>query len=225
MSAFPRVSVAIIAVHAAVFAVELARGALDPPGALVGLGALERAAVRQGEYWRLLSGTFLHGSFDHLIGNAIALYILGIAAEHAFGRPQFLALYVATALAGSLASVAWHPVGVPAVGASGAIFGLMGACIFVVFRHSARLYVRDKRIGIVIAAWAVYSTIMGLLTPFVDNLAHVGGLLCGAALAWVLRPALLDRGAPLPRWAWASYGASCLALAATAYFWIPRLVG
>ena len=75
-----------------------------------------------GEYWRLMSATLLHGSLDHLVGNAIALFILGMVCEHAFGRGQFVVLYVASGLAGSLVSLMTSPG--PSVGASGAISGV-----------------------------------------------------------------------------------------------------
>src|SRR5439155_11436932 len=95
-----------------------------------GRGARARARGR-GEYWRLMSATLLHGSLDHLVGNAIALFILGMVCEHAFGRGQLVVLYVASGLTGSLASLMTSPG--PSVGASGAIFGLQSAAI-VLFR-------------------------------------------------------------------------------------------
>ncbi len=196
MPVVPRVTVLLIAIQAAMFALEIAAGALEDNAAIIRLGAQESAAARSGEVWRFWSATMLHGSFDHYIGNAIALFITGMACEHAFGRLQFVFLYFVSALAGSALSMMNLPAGMPAVGASGAIFGLMGAIIAMMVRHRARLFVRDKRVAWVIAFWAGYSIVLGFMTPFVDNLAHIGGFMGGAVLGGLLRPAVLEPGGP-----------------------------
>src|SRR5918996_4700068 len=172
MRRLPPFTLAMIGVLAAIFVAEAARGALASRAAIVAAGALARERVAAGEYWRLLSATFLHGSADHLVGNAIALYILGMVCEHAFGRGQFVLLYVASALGGSLVSLLTSPG--PSVGASGAIFGLQAAAIVLFRAHRDRLLVRDRRIGVVLIVWAIYAIAQGVLTPYVDNGAHVG---------------------------------------------------
>ncbi|MGH7314404.1 MAG: rhomboid family intramembrane serine protease [Candidatus Rokuibacteriota bacterium] len=183
-------TLALIGLLALIFIAEVAAGALASPAAIVAAGALEVSAVAAGQYWRLLSATFLHGGVDHLVGNLIALYILGLLCEHAFGRQQFLVLYVLSGLAGSLLSVLASPG--PAVGASGAIFGLQGAAIVLVRRHRERLLLRDRRIAVVLAVWAAYTIAVGFLTPYVDNAAHIGGGLAGALLAYRLHPVILS---------------------------------
>jgi rhomboid protease GluP len=140
----------------------------------------------------------LHGSLDHFLGNAVALYITGMACEHAFGRLQFVFLYFGAALAGSALSLTGLEPGMPAVGASGAIFGLMGAVVAMMGRHRARLFVRDKRIGWVVLFWAAWTVLLGFMTPYVDNLAHIGGFAGGAVIGWFLRPAVLEAGRPSP---------------------------
>jgi rhomboid protease GluP len=190
----------------------------------VAAGALEASAVAAGQYWRLLSATFLHGGLDHLVGNLIALYILGLLCERAFGRHQFFVLYVLSGLAGSLLSVLGNPG--PSVGASGAIFGLQGAAIVLVRRHRERLLLRDRRIGVVLAVWAVYAVVTGLLTPYVDNAAHIGGALGGALLAYRLYPVVLEpmsseQAARVRRWLWAV----AALLAYTALGWLLAAVG
>ena len=189
----PPVTLATIAVLALVFLAEVAQGALASRRGIVAAGALVRERVAAGEYWRLLSATFLHGGVDHLVGNAIALYILGMVCEHAFGRSQFVLLYVVSALAGSLVSALTSPG--PSVGASGAIFGLQGAAIVLFRSHRDRLLLRDRRVGVVLAVWAIYTIVGGLMTPLIDNGAHVGGALGGALVARRLHPVVL---APLP---------------------------
>src|SRR5262245_31535525 len=101
----PPVTLAIIAVLAVVFLAEVARGALGSPRALVAFGALSRPEVFAGQYWRLESATWLHGGLNHLVSNAIALYILGMIVEHAFGRAQYVILYVVSGVGGSVLSL------------------------------------------------------------------------------------------------------------------------
>src|SRR5262249_31902336 len=101
----PPVTLAIIVVLGVVFFVETAWRATDSGPALVAFGALSRPEVFAGQYWRLESATWLHGGRDHLISNAIALFILGMICEHAFGRAQFFVLYVLSGLGGSFLSL------------------------------------------------------------------------------------------------------------------------
>lgn len=214
----PPVTLALIAVLALVFAGEVTVGALDGRDAIVAAGALERSAVAAGEYWRLLTAAFLHGGVDHLVSNAVALFILGMVCEHAFGRSQFVILYVTSALGGSLLSLVLSPG--PSVGASGAIFGLQGAAIVLFRRHRDRLLIRDRRIGLVLLAWGLYSIVGGLFAPYIDNGAHLGGVVTGALVARRLHPTVLD---PLPpeRWPalrnWLAVYAALLAYAAVAW--------
>ena len=189
MRRFPPMTVAIVIVLAVVFLI-----GPDPIEYPIEAGALLRDQVVEGEYWRLLSATVLHVTPDHLVGNAIALFILGMVCEHAFGTRQFVVLYVASALAGSLVSVLVSAG--PSVGASGAIFGLQGAAIVLFYRHRRDLLVRDKRIGFVLLAWAILSVTGGLVTPYIDNGAHIGGALAGALLARVFHPVVLSQPAP-----------------------------
>jgi rhomboid protease GluP len=76
------------------------------------------------------------------------------------------------------------------VGASGAIFGLMGAVIVVLYRYRSVYEVRDGRIGIVLAAWAAFTILAGLVDPMIDNAAHLGGLVGGMLTGWLVRPRL-----------------------------------
>ena len=126
-----------------------------------------------------------------MISNCVALYVLGVASEHAFGTMRTGALYFVTGLGAALASMGWSPG--PSVGASGAVFGLMGAVIVFFGRHRERILLRDRRIGGVLAGRAAYTLLIGLLTPYVDNMAHPGGLVPGAAAGWVTRSVVLER--------------------------------
>lgn len=189
MPVVPVVSIAIGLACVAAFMAEIAMKALTDIDELVRLGALESSHVFEGEYWRMLSCTFLHGGVDHILGNMMMLYVLGMACEHAFGRAQFLFLYVAAGIAGAAFSLMG---GLPSVGASGAIFGLAGALIVLFARNRQRLHLRDRRIGGVLGFWAIYQLALGLFNPAVDNHAHLGGLIGGMAVGLILKPAIVE---------------------------------
>jgi len=186
MSYWPPATLALIVTLVGIFIWQTASGYVHSAAGIVDAGALVRSRVLAGEYWRMLSATLLHGSSDHLFGNCVALYILGLAGEHALGSWRLLLLYVASGLAGSVASVLTGPG--PSVGASGAICGLMGGVVLILYRYRRVYHIRDKEIGFVLAGWAAYTILMGALDPRIDNWAHLGGLLCGALIGLAIRP-------------------------------------
>ena len=186
MSYWPPATLALIVTLVGIFIWQTASGYVHSAAGIVDAGALVRSRVLAGEYWRMLSATLLHGSSDHLFGNCVALYILGLAGEHALGSWRLLLLYVASGLAGSVASVLTGPG--PSVGASGAICGLMGGVVLILYRYRRVYHIRDKEIGFVLAGWAAYTILMGALDPHIDNWAHLGGLLCGALIGLAIRP-------------------------------------
>jgi rhomboid protease GluP len=194
MSRVPPVTLATLALLAVIFVAEVRMGALGSRESIIAMGALARERVAAGEYWRLLTAPWLHGGTEHLIGNGIALYILGMVSEAAFGPAQFAVLYVLSGLAGSIVSVLVSAG--PSVGASGAIFGLQGAAIVLLRRERERLLVRDRRVGFVLLIWAIYTIAGGLTDRFIDNGAHIGGALGGALIASRLHPVVLSPLAP-----------------------------
>ena len=184
ISVAPAASLALIATLVVVFALELAWGALVDQASIVRFGAMQRARVLQGEVWRLLSACFLHGGIDHLAGNCLALYVLGVASEHAWGAARTLGLFLFAGATGFCLSGAWSEGA--SVGASGAIFGLQAALVVFFWRYRDQVHLRDKRIGSALLMWGLYQIGVGALTPFVDNAAHVGGAVGGAAAGLVL---------------------------------------
>ena len=168
------------------FAWQCGSGGLESAAGLVASGAVVRDRLMLGEFWRLATALFLHGGIDHLIGNVMALFVLGMACEHAFGWLKMAAIYLLAGVAGGLASTVINPV--PTVGASGAIFGLMGCLVAVLAKLRGTVQVRDGRIGTVVGLWAAYQMALGFADPLVANFAHIGGFVTGALLGLLIPP-------------------------------------
>ena len=152
---------------------------------LVFMGAMYSPAVSAGELWRLVSCLFLHGDGTHIVLNSIALYGLGRLCESVYGPVRFLWLFLVAGVAGSTLSFLGG--NTASVGASGSVFGLMGACI--VFGYRYRL-VLPPHIGDLfrrrLLPWVGLNLLIGAVIPFIDNLGHVGGLVGGAGFALVV---------------------------------------
>lgn len=146
-----------------------------------------------GQWWRLVSSMFLHGSIWHLGFNMLALWQVGRLAERIFGSTRFVALYFLAGISGSLASVLWNP-HVNSVGASGAIFGIIGGLLAFLGRPNSGVpptVVSELRSSLL--PFLLFSLWMGFVYPHTDNAAHIGGLLGG----W-LAGHLLARSIHLP---------------------------
>jgi membrane associated rhomboid family serine protease len=132
-----------------------------------------------GEPWRLFTSMFLHGSLVHLLFNMVALWQVGGLVERIFGSLRFAGLYVLSGLAGSLASVLWNP-HVNSVGASGAIFGIIGGLLAFIGRPSSGVpptVVQNLRGSIL--PFLLFNIAAGFAYPHTDNAAHIGGLAGG----------------------------------------------
>jgi rhomboid protease GluP len=142
-----------------------------------------------GQPWRLWTSTYVHGFIWHIAGNMWCLWNLGALTERILGRWRFLAIYTACGIAGSIASLMWHPAGL-SVGASGAILGLAGVLISVIYL--VKLPFPQEALQAIKRSLVQFTalTLMLGFIPIVDNSAHVGGLLAGliigAMLAFVL---------------------------------------
>ncbi|MFH1726570.1 MAG: rhomboid family intramembrane serine protease [Elusimicrobiota bacterium] len=187
MSVFPKFTASLILANVLVFVWEVLRGALWSQKVMIASGAMFRPALLSGEYWRLFTPMFLHADWGHLVGNCLALYILGIAAEHAFGPALMAGIYVFAGLTCFMASAAVHE-RVVAVGASGAIFGLLAGVIVYMVLHRDVLVMRSRRLGVVLAVWSIYMIGQGFRVPYVDNAGHIGGFLGGLVCTWWMRP-------------------------------------
>jgi len=181
----------IIGLNVAVYAAMTLRGVSPTTPTVDQLqrwGADYGPLVFAGQWWRLLTNVFVHIGIVHLALNMWALWNVGALAERIYGRAIYLYLYVFSGIAGSLASLAWHP-NVTGAGASGAIFGVAGALI-ITFHwgdlQAPRETVRPILRSLVI--FAAYNLFYGAIKTGIDNSAHLGGfaggILIAAALNW-----------------------------------------
>jgi membrane associated rhomboid family serine protease len=148
--------------------------------------ALIKQLVAEGELWRLWTVTLVHGGVLHLAFNMWALWIAGPFVEQLYGRGRFLLFYLVFALGGSLASFWANPV--PAVGASGAIFGLFGLLLAVERVHRPAVNRGARQFLAQIGPLIVINLIFGAIVPNIDNAAHIGGLVAGLWLGFLFGP-------------------------------------
>lgn len=167
----PKVTRAILITCVSIFALSLIFGSFA-----ISFGMIP-AAIAQGEWWRLFTSTLLHGSILHLLFNMYALYWLGPQLERSLGHMRFAALYVLSALGGSVASYWFSELNTVSVGASGAIFGLITATIVIGREMRTDVSQLVVLLGI--------NVVIGFLQPGIDWRAHFGGAVTGAAVAFI----------------------------------------
>jgi membrane associated rhomboid family serine protease len=167
----------LIGVNVGVYLLELALGAgiNANSGWIYEHGVLFGPVVADGDWWRLITAAFLHYGPVHLGLNMLVLWFIGPALEEYLGPPKYLLLYLVSGLAGSAGALIWSPNALT-VGASGAIWGLMGAAVVL---EARRIYVfGGQAMGLV-----VFNLIFTLLIPGVSIGGHIGGGLGGAVAA------------------------------------------
>lgn len=148
-------------------------------GEVVGTLALSPSLIDAGEWWRLLSPILVHGSPLHLFLNMYILFLYGPNVEQAFGSVRFVLMFLLSGLMGSAFSYAFPPDN-PSVGASGAIFGVVGILVVYLFKRRRAQFISHYLRGMTF--FIVANLIFGFLFPGIDNFAHIGGLVGGALL-------------------------------------------
>ena len=150
--------------------------------------------VKAGDYYRLFTSAFLHGGLIHLLCNMYSLYIIGTQLETVLGKIKFLFVYIISIFTSSLLSGVINGSQVMSVGASGAIFGLLGALLY--FGYHYRLYLGNAIIYQILPVICI-NLFIGFTTPGIDNFAHLGGLIGGYLSAMIVgvngRPNTADR--------------------------------
>jgi rhomboid protease GluP len=172
------------------FVVEAASGALRDPAVLLSLGGNAPVLVADGQWWRLLTANFLHASFLHFYLNAIALVVLGSMLERLASAPRMLVISLVAGITANIVS-ALGSTHVYSLGISGMVFGMIGALLVMNLRSRGGLP------AVFLISWSSWAFLIGLnglisLLPMVDGLAHLGGLVGGAAAALVLVPKDLE---------------------------------
>ena len=188
MATRPRVTFALIAINVIVFLFEGSftlggqpTGRVYEEGALFGsILGVPTLGVAHGQWWRLLTNGFLHENLLHIGFNMWVLYYLGVMLEPALGHIKFAAIYVVSLLAGSFGALLVTPHS-PTVGASGAVFGLMGAA--AVEMRARQIPIMQSSVGLLI----VLNLVISVTQPGISLGGHIGGLIGGALAALAIR--------------------------------------
>ena len=174
---------------------------------LIAFGAKDNDLILQGQYWRFVTPIFLHANLLHVGLNMLNLAVLGVFLERLVGHIRFLLIYVTTGIVSIIASFYFMPQEI-SVGASGAVFGLVGAYSVFVLMHRRAF----RKGGIPALLWLIIVIVgnlsIGFFVPNVDNYAHLGGLLSGCLLGWWFTPlytltqdnTLIDKHSLSRRW-------------------------
>lgn len=146
-------------------------------------GANAGILVRGGDYYRLIASAFLHVDIIHLLCNMYSLFVLGPTVDYFYGKLKFILIYLYSAITASLVALIFHGNNVFIVGASGAIFGLLGSLLY--FGYTYRGYIGNKMIGSLLSV-VVINLAIGIALPGISNYAHIGGLIGGIAISYML---------------------------------------
>ncbi|NTS42496.1 rhomboid family intramembrane serine protease [Flavisolibacter sp. BT320] len=151
---------------------------------LLAWGANYMPLTTGGEWWRLLTATFIHIGIIHLLFNMYALYMAGIYLEPMLGKGRYLAAYLCTGVLASVCSTWWHGAATVSAGASGAIFGLYGVFLALL---STKLIPQTVRKALLqsIGVFVVYNLVYGAGAKGIDNAAHLGGMISGLVLGYL----------------------------------------
>jgi membrane associated rhomboid family serine protease len=183
-------------------------------GVLVRSGAMVRGFIHNGEWWRLISCNFLHVGGLHLLVNTLGLWFLGRLCDDMFGTVRTFAIFAIAGLAGFIASDLASPVGISA-GASGGIFGLLGA-VFVELtlhkQHHRAAWSRGMWGSLVVVALGQFGLDVFMYSGITDQFAHLGGALGGAVMGTILSPHMRKQAIALwtARVVAGAFGAACV---------------
>ena len=183
----PVITILLVLANKAVFIYVEIHGSSQDAELMLNMGAsYEPYIVEQHEYYRLFTHMFLHFGFDHLFNNMISLAVLGWSLENVLGRWRFAVIYILSGIFAGIASVVYNmQMGTESVscGASGAIYGLMGALLlYLILRCRGHISSQVPRY-LVFIALSIYS---GMQDATIDNAAHIGGFVAGLFLCLIL---------------------------------------
>lgn len=181
------VTYALIAINVAVFFFdEIFFGSTLDTGVLIRAGGAYVPYISSGQYWRLFTAMFMHSGMQHLLNNMVMLFVLGTSLEYLLGHVKYAVLYVLCGLAANIAAWRYYAAAdanVVSVGASGAIFAVMGAVIYIVIRNKGQAAGLSIRQMLVMLAFSVYFSFIG---SNIAATAHIAGLISGFIAAVLL---------------------------------------
>ena len=192
------ITFALVAINSIVFVMLEIMGDTQNSEFMAHMGAVWPPYIlKQGQYWRLLTATFMHFGFDHILNNMLILVCAGMILEDALGHVKYMILYLIAGIGGSTLSylqMLHSGDYAVAAGASGAIFGIIGALLWIVIVHKGRY---ETLTGKGLFFMIVISLYYGIHTGGVDNWGHIGGLIMGFLMGILLyrkKPKYVDFG-------------------------------
>lgn len=163
---------------------------------ITSLGAKRSDMILEGrQLYRLITPIFLHGGIGHLMANSYSLKSMGMNVERAFGQPRLLATYIVSGITGNILSAIQSPN--PAVGASGAIFGLVGAYYTFLSRNQELFGSAGHMQKSALIETIGFNLLLGMTNPMIDNWGHIGGFIGGVGMAWLVGPKLYVARIPI----------------------------
>ena len=180
------VTVGLVAINVLVYLLLELTGGSQNNVTLYRWGAKFGPAIADGEWWRLVLPMFMHIGLFHLLTNSLGLLIFGSMAERVFGSVAYLAIYLMAGVIGNVASFLITPA--MGAGASGAVFGIIGAFAVYLLLNRRLLGEVGRQSLTTVAVIVGINIVIGMITPGIDNAAHMGGLLAGAFMAYLISP-------------------------------------
>lgn len=183
------VTYVLVGINVLLFFFTMSEGALQDPRVLIRYGSTYGPLmIEDGQLWRLFSSMFLHANNGHILFNSLALYSLGREIERIYGSGRFLSLYLLSGLAGGILSFAIRGGEEFSVGASGAIFGIAGVNLAFYYFYRERLGKFGKDQFQSMLRLVGINLVIGFVYISINNWAHIGGLIGGAILGYLMLP-------------------------------------
>lgn len=193
----PRLTYIMLGIIVVIYFLEELAGGSTNPAVLIRFGATYGPLLFQGELWRLFTAMFVHIGITHVLFNGFALHLIGREVEAVYGYSRFAFIYFGAGLLGNVVSFTWRGIMEFSAGASGAIFGILGAELAFLLFHRNRLGEAGRAARGQILRIIVLNIIIGVTIVSINNAAHMGGLVSGFILGYLLAPRYEPaRGAP-----------------------------
>ena len=177
-------TIIIIAINVILFALMYIFGhGSENTATLIKFGANMGSLTKHGDFYRLITSAFLHIGIIHLLCNLYSLFMIGPTVDYFYGKIKFILIYLYSAITASLFVLIFSGDNTITAGASGAIFGLLGALLY--FGYTYRGYIGNKMIGSIISV-VVINLVIGFTSPGISNAAHIGGLIGGLVISYML---------------------------------------